>query len=74
MGEGETGGESLVRALLLAIAPTVAAQIGEGIRGWLRARRELTQERPATDVPCDHGRPGGRLCAACWAARERDGG
>lgn len=46
----------LARALLVAVAPIVVHQIGEGFREWLRTRRETC---------CEHGRPGGRLCAKC---------
>lgn len=65
-GHARTRSDTLARALLLAIAPTVAEQVGEGIREWLRARRER-------DAPCEHGRPGGRLCPHCWMGEGRDG-
>jgi len=49
---------TLAKDLLLAVASTVAHQVGEGTRESLAAKRER-------DKPCKHGRPGGRLCAKC---------
>ena len=51
------------RATTIAAAslPIVLTQIGEWVREVLRERRQ-------SDVPCPHGRPGGRLCAKCTEA------
>jgi hypothetical protein len=46
------------KAIAVAVLPTVVAQIGEGIREALKARREQ-------DKSCAHGKPGGRLYARC---------
>lgn len=58
--------KGLLHELVVAIAPTIASQLGEGLREWLRDRR--ARERAER---CEHGRPGGRLCAPCADARER---
>ncbi len=53
--------KELFQALAVAALPTLIQQIGEGVREHLTAQRER-------DKPCDHGRPGGRLCAVCAEA------
>lgn len=47
--------------ILVAVFPTIAEQVGEGVREALKARREPSPD----DKPCAHDRPGGRLCAKC---------
>lgn len=54
--------EPIPRALLLAVAPTIASELGQG-REAIRVRRER-------ETLCAHGRPGGRLCATCSEARD----
>lgn len=50
----------LKEELAKAAVANIAWQVGEGVREALHARREQSK-------PCRHGRPGGRLCAACDA-------
>lgn len=52
---------ALKELAVAAIAPLIN-QLGEGVREELRARCER-------DKPCEHGKPGGRLCAACAEKR-----
>lgn len=56
--------ESFFRDLAIAVAPTLLSL------AWNTARDEITRAREA-EAPCDHGRPGGRLCAACWDGGRR---
>lgn len=53
---------SAVKDLAVVALPELIKQVGEGVREALKDGRER-------DKPCDHGRPGGRLCPACAERR-----
>lgn len=55
---------SFLEQLALAVAPTLAGLAWTAIRDDIERRRD-------EDSPCPHGRPGGRLCAACFDTNER---
>lgn len=53
---------TIAKDIAVAILPVVATQVGEGIREALTAKRDAAK--------CEHGRPGGRLCAKCTEVKK----
>lgn len=50
---------TVAKDIAVAVLPTIVAQVGEGVREHLKAKREAV---------CAHGRPGGKLCPTCSSA------
>ena len=53
----------LFGVLAAAVLSPLVTQLGEGMREHLADRRRRNK-------PCEHGRPGGRLCATCKARED----
>ena len=56
---------SALKDIAVAVLPEIAKQVGEGLREAAKDRREAAKDRRERDKPCEHGRPGGRLCSKC---------